>query len=173
MNPNKTKALFVSRSMTVNPPHYDFVFCGCSIRASPNIDILGAKFDCKLTFEDPVRLLFLVSFRELVFWGWWNVYLWIPRCYFVAVMYLFPQSLSIALPCRDQLLYVTFSFSSARCILWLGFFLIRISSFSPRVKHTRVSRCRTSQFLRYSCRPRYECGMTSIHCVWHLNAGWV
>ena len=28
---------------------------GVSIRASPNLDILGVKFDSKLTFEDHVR----------------------------------------------------------------------------------------------------------------------
>ena len=57
LNPNKTKALVVSRSWTVSPPHGDLVLSGVSIRASPNLDIFGMKFefDRKLTFEDHVR----------------------------------------------------------------------------------------------------------------------
>ena len=54
LNPNKTKALVVSRSRTVNPPHGDLVLSGVSIRASLNL-ILIVKFDSKLTFEGHVR----------------------------------------------------------------------------------------------------------------------
>ena len=54
-NPNKATALVVSRSRTVNHPHGDLVMSGVSIGASPNLDILGVKFDSKLTFEDHVR----------------------------------------------------------------------------------------------------------------------
>ena len=61
-------------------------------------------------------ILFPVSLRELVFWTWWNVYLWTPLCYFVAILHLFSQSLSIVLWCGGQLLNVTFSFFSASCI---------------------------------------------------------
>ena len=62
LNPNKTKALVVSRSMTVNPTHGEFILSKLSIRASPNLDILGVKFDSKLTFEDHVRgIVSLVS----------------------------------------------------------------------------------------------------------------
>ena len=52
---NKTKALVVSRSRTVNPPHGDLVLSGVSICASPNIDILSVKFNSRLKFEDHVR----------------------------------------------------------------------------------------------------------------------
>ena len=55
LNPNKTKAFAVSRSRTVSPPHGGLVLSGVSIRASPNLDILGVKFDSKLTFEDKLR----------------------------------------------------------------------------------------------------------------------
>ena len=41
LNPNKTKALVVSRSRTVNPPHGDLVLSGVSICASHNLDILA------------------------------------------------------------------------------------------------------------------------------------
>ena len=55
LNPNKTKALVVSRSRTVNPPHGVLVLSRVFICASPNLDILGVKFDSRLTFEDRVR----------------------------------------------------------------------------------------------------------------------
>ena len=62
LNPNKTKALVVSRSRTVNPPHGDVVLSGVSICASPNLDILGMKFDSRLTIEDHVHgIVSLVS----------------------------------------------------------------------------------------------------------------
>ena len=67
LNTNKTKALVVSRSRTVSPPHGDLVLSGISIRASPNLDILGVKFDRKFAFEDHVCGIFPVSLRELVF----------------------------------------------------------------------------------------------------------
>ena len=44
-----------SRSRTVNPPHGDLVLNMVSICASANLDILGWKFDSRLTFEDHVR----------------------------------------------------------------------------------------------------------------------
>ena len=38
----------------MNPPHGDLVLSRVSIRASPNLAILGVKFDRKLTFVDHV-----------------------------------------------------------------------------------------------------------------------
>ena len=35
----------------MNSPHGDLVLSGVSIRTSSNLDILGVKFDRKLTFE--------------------------------------------------------------------------------------------------------------------------
>ena len=49
------KALVVSISRAVNPPHGDLVLSGVSICASPNLYILAVKFDSRLTFEDHVR----------------------------------------------------------------------------------------------------------------------
>ena len=49
-----------------------------------------------------------------------------PLCYFVAILHLFSQSLSIVLRCGVQLLNVTFSFLSARCNRWPGFVPIRV-----------------------------------------------
>ena len=54
LNANKTKALLVSRSSTVSPPHGYLVLSGVSLRASQNFDILGATLDSKLTFENHV-----------------------------------------------------------------------------------------------------------------------
>ena len=39
----------------MSPPYGDLVLSGVSIRASPNLYILGVKFCSKLTFEDHVR----------------------------------------------------------------------------------------------------------------------
>ena len=49
------------------------------------------------------------------------------NCCFVASMHLFSQSLSIALRCGGLLQNVIFNFSSAWCIWWPGFALIRLS----------------------------------------------
>ena len=65
VNPNKTNALEVSGSRTVNPPHGDLILSGVSICASPSLDILGVKFNCKLTFEEHV--LGIVCYCAFVF----------------------------------------------------------------------------------------------------------
>ena len=52
LNSNKTKAIVVSSSRTVNPPHGALVLSGVSIRVSFSLDILWVKFDSKLTFKD-------------------------------------------------------------------------------------------------------------------------
>ena len=44
LNPNKTTAIVVSRSRTVNAPHGNLVLSGVSIWASPNLDIFRVKF---------------------------------------------------------------------------------------------------------------------------------
>ena len=51
----------------MSPPRGDLVLSGVSIRASPNLDILGVKFDRKLTFETVCVLLFPMSLRKLIF----------------------------------------------------------------------------------------------------------
>ena len=67
LNLHQTKALDVSRSRIVGPPHGDLVLSGVSIRVSPNLDILGVKCDSKLTFEDHVRgIVYLVSQRIVI-----------------------------------------------------------------------------------------------------------
>ena len=57
LNPHKTKALVATISRTVNTPHGDLVLSEVSICASPNIDILGVKFDSKPDIEDHVRCI--------------------------------------------------------------------------------------------------------------------
>ena len=49
-NPNKTNSFVVSNSRTVRPHYGDLVLSGVFICASPNLDILGLKFDSRLTF---------------------------------------------------------------------------------------------------------------------------
>ena len=55
LNTYKTKTLVVSSSRTVNTQHGDLVVSGVSICTIPNLNILGVKFDSRLTFEDHVR----------------------------------------------------------------------------------------------------------------------
>ena len=70
LNPNKTRTLVVSRSRTVNPRHYDLVLSGFCIQASTNLDILGMKFDSKLTFIHHVHGIVSRVLRELIFYSW-------------------------------------------------------------------------------------------------------
>ena len=95
-NPNKTKALVVSKYRTVNPSHGDLLLSEVSICAGPNIDILGVKFDSKLTFEDNVRAWHCFTcLSENWYYEVGETYiLWTPLCYFVAILHLFSQSLS-------------------------------------------------------------------------------
>ena len=51
VNPFKTKALVVSRSIPVIPSNIDLVLSVVSILPSPNLDILCIRFDSKLTFK--------------------------------------------------------------------------------------------------------------------------
>ena len=45
----------VSRSRTVYPPHGDLGLAGVPILSNPSLDILGVRFDCRLTFDSHVR----------------------------------------------------------------------------------------------------------------------
>ena len=108
LNPNKTKALVVSRSRIVNPPHGDLVLSGVSICVSPNPNILGVKCNRKLTFDAHVRSI--VS----------NVS---QRIGILRLVKRVVVDTSVLL-----LLNFIFSFSSARCILWPGFALFTDSS---------------------------------------------
>ena len=112
----------------MNPPYGDLLLSGVSIPANVNLDILGVKFDSKLTFKDLVRdILSRVSQRigimmlvKCINFVDTSVLL---RCYFVFVL----RILEIVLRCGSQLLNVIFSLLSARCIRWPGFALIRVS----------------------------------------------
>ena len=110
LNPNKTKALVVSISRTVNPPHGDMVLSGVSIYTRPNLDTLLVKFDSRLTFEDQFSQR--IGILRLVMGAFVDTSV-LPRCYYT---HLFSQSSSIVLRCGGLLLNVIFSFSSARCI---------------------------------------------------------
>ena len=94
---------------------------GVSISASPNLDILGVKFDSKLTFEGHVRgIVSRISQRIDIFRLVKHIFVdtsVLLRCNFAFVLPI----LEIVLRCGGQLLNVTFSFLSARCIRWPGF----------------------------------------------------
>ena len=114
-------------SRTANPPHGDLVLSGVLIRAGPNLDILGVKFDSKLTFEDHLcSMVFRVSRRIGILRLVNHVFVdtsVLLRCYYA----FFSQSLRIVLGHEGQLLNVTYSFYSTRCIRWRGFALIIVS----------------------------------------------
>ena len=128
LNPNKTKALVVSISRTVSPPNGDLDFSVVSIWASPNLEILGAKFDSKLTIEDHVYGIFcFLCHSENWYFDFGEMYICVRLCYFIANLHSFSQSWSIVLQCEGQLLNVTFSFLSSRCIWRPGCVTIRVS----------------------------------------------
>ena len=114
LNPNKTKALVISRSRTVNHPHGNLVLSGVSIRASPNLDIIGVKFDSKRTFEDHVRgIVCRVSRRIGMLRLMKRIFVQtsvLLRCYFAFVLtilqYCFP------------VFNFRMSLSASRCIRW-------------------------------------------------------
>ena len=93
LNPNKTQALVVSRywdspSDLITP--LSMVTWSCL--GFPNALIrTSTSLVWSLAASSPSKtmcvVLFLMSLRELVFWGWWNIHLWTPLCYFVASLY--------------------------------------------------------------------------------------
>ena len=89
LNPNKTKALVVSRSKTMCPSHGDLVLSGVYIPSSPNLGILGVNLTASSASKTMCVVFFQVSLSELAFWSWWNVYLWTHLCYFIAILHLF------------------------------------------------------------------------------------
>ena len=133
LNPNKTRGLLDSRSRTVNFPHGDLVLSGVPICACLNyLDILGVKFDSKLTFEDHVSgIVSHVSQRfgilSLASSSWREACLCGHLCIASYTMHFFCQSLGLVLRYGGLLLNVIFSFSNGRCIRWTGFALIRLS----------------------------------------------
>ena len=72
-------------------------------------------------------VLSLVSLKKIGILRFVKRVLWTPMCCIVATMYLFSKSLNIVARCGGLLLNVIFSYSSARCIPWLCFALIRLS----------------------------------------------
>ena len=90
LNPNKTKALVVSRPFTVNTSHDDLVLSGIFICTSPNLDVLGVKFDNRLIFENHVRgIVFRFSPRISIFRLVKRVFMdtsELLRCYYAFVL---------------------------------------------------------------------------------------
>ena len=127
LNPNKIKALVVSRSRTVNPPYGDKMSCP----AFPFVLVTTFTFLAwSLTANSHLKtmcvVLSLMSLEQLVFWGWWNVSFWTPvflHCYHAFVLLIFEYCSLV----WGLLLNAIFSFSSTGCIWWSGFALIRVS----------------------------------------------
>ena len=159
-------ALVVSRSRTVSPPHGDLVLSWVSIRASPNLDIIGVKFDSRLTFEDHVRRIgSLVSQRIGILRLVKRIFVdtsVLLRCYFTFVLIIFEycssvwgsaaechlqllerQVYSVARPCPDQSFL---SLCRRRRVAWLSMvckvnsnhcLFNELPSTSTSVRHTR------------------------------------
>ena len=118
LNPNITKA-FVSRSMTMNWPMVTWSCLGFLSTLVPTLTSLAWSLTASSSSKTTCLVLFPVSLRELVFWGWWNVYLWTPvllHCYCAFVLPILEYSSRV----WGQVLKVTFSFSSTRCIQRIG-----------------------------------------------------
>ena len=127
LNPDKTKASVVSRSRTVDPPHWWLgLVWGLNLRDSPNLDILGLKFDSRLTVEDLARgIVSRVSQRIGIFRFVKRVLVdthVLLRCIYAFVLPI----LKYCSPVVGLLLNVVFGFSRARCIRWPCFTLIRL-----------------------------------------------
>ena len=183
LNPNKNKASVVSRSQTVSPPHVDLILAGVSIRASPNLDILGVKFDSKLAFEDHVRGIIVYRVSQRI-----DILRLVKRIfvdtlsYFVAILNLFFQYLRGSIRrCGGQLLNVTFSFLSARCIRWPGFVPIKVSCryvidvvwlglvCCTRLIRTVITVCSASFHLLQLEYDNPSCGSSTSIGVWSIK----
>ena len=158
LNPNKIKALVVSRSRTVNSPMVTLSCLGFPF-AIPRHSWL--EVDNKLTFEDHVcAIVSRVSQRICIFR--------LVKGVFVDTSVSFRYYYSFFLPiihvlwCGGLLLNVIFGFSSAWCIRWPGFALIRLSCrcvIDVRLLHfvcctrlirTRIILCTVSLYLLLS-----------------------
>ena len=106
--------------------HGDLVLSGFFIRACPNPDILGVKFESKLTLEDHMRdIISRVSQRICILRLVKRVFVdtsLLFRCYFAFVLPILEYCCSVWKSVAD----VIFSFSNARCIRWPGCALIRV-----------------------------------------------
>ena len=102
MKCNKTMVLVVNRSRTVNAPHGDLVFSGVSIFASLNLDILGVKFDSRLTIEDHVLCivsrLSKIGILRLVKRAFVDTSM-LLRCYYAFVLPILELSFSVGVCC--------------------------------------------------------------------------
>ena len=123
----KTKALVVSRSRTVSPPHGDFVLSGVSILASSNLNVLHVKFDSKLTFEGHVHgsvshVSQRIGILRLVKHIFVDTFV-LLRCYFTFVLPILEYCFHV----WESAAECTFCFLTARCIWGPGFVPIKVS----------------------------------------------
>ena len=128
-------------------------------------------------------VLFLVSLRELVFWVWWSVSLWTPRCYFVAIVYLLSSvwvSCWINIQLLERMVYsvARFALISVRsdCVVDVMFHMLLpefdILELRPQLIHwsSKYQGVERLNMQGVSCRPMFICGITfPTHCCWHRN----
>ena len=93
----------------------------------PYLEILVVTFDSKLTIEDHVHCIVSSVFYRIGILRLVKRILVDTSVLLRSIWHLFSQSSSIVLRCGGQLLNITFSFLSAKCIQWPGFFPIRVS----------------------------------------------
>ena len=131
----------------MNPPYGDLVLSGVSIYASPNLDILGVKFDRRLNFDDHVRgIVSRVSQRigisrlvNRVFVGTSVLF----RCYYAFVLPILEYSSRVwgsAAECHPQLLERQV-YSVARLCPDQAFLLLLDCLCCSRLIRTRIIVC--------------------------------
>ena len=64
-NFSKTRTMIVSRSRAMYPQSPPFTISGTVLKESDNLDILGATFDSKMTFEKHLRLISRAATQRL------------------------------------------------------------------------------------------------------------
>ena len=67
LNASKTKTMIVSRSRTMHPQSPSLTIYGTVLKESDDLDILGATFNSKFTFEKASSLGFQSSFSKTCF----------------------------------------------------------------------------------------------------------
>ena len=101
-------------------------FSKCQTRRCPNHDILGVKFDSRLTFEDHMRCIVSHVSQSIGVRGLWSVSCG-QCCVASWLLCICSSNPWIFFPVWGSAAECHISYSSARCIRWPGFALTRLS----------------------------------------------
>ena len=75
MNASKSKSMIVSRSRTMHPQSPSLTIGGTVLKEFVDLDILGVKFESKMTFEKHRRSVFRAASQRLcIFKKSWRVF---------------------------------------------------------------------------------------------------